>query len=200
MARRGRFGKYGDFKRKSLLRTQRSLPLRDAKVRMAKGHRPLPKAQYRAISPQFSIREASPSEITFIRTLSLKAFQQYGPYEESILAWHASSSTITLVAFKGNEPLGFAMIGPSLEGDSGVYELLAIAVVERWQRRSVGTLLMKLMENKAKNIGARKVILHTAKDNLAARQLFRKMGFREIGVKPGFYPAGQDAVMFVKEL
>jgi len=200
VSRRGRFGKYGDFKRKSLLRAQRSLPPKDTKIKTAKGQSPLPKTRYQPLPPQFSVREAHMGDMPFIRSLSLKAFQQYGPYEESIPAWQAYPSTITFMAARGIEPVGFAMIGPSFEKDSGVSELLAISVAEPWRRRSVGTMLLKAAEKRATTLGMKRMVLHTAVENLAAMGLFRKMGYREVKIKKGFYPAGQDAVMMIKEL
>ncbi len=196
MARRGRFGKYGDFKRKQKLRSLRFRPPPGTKTKM--GTRPgrLPRPEYHSAKPSIEVREAVASDTPFIRSLSTEAFQQYGPYDTSIPEWLSSGLTITLMATKDGKPAGFAMLGVGL----GRGELLAIAVSEEFRRQSIGSTLLRSIEKKAWEVGIGRIILHTAVENSAAKALFRKMGYRELEVKKGFYPAGQDALMMAKDL
>ena len=64
-------------------------------------------------------------------------------------------------------------------------------------------LASKLVEHAlddAKKKGAVWCQLEVRSDNMPARSLYRKFGFREIGVRKGYYQDGEDAVVMGKDL
>ncbi len=140
------------------------------------------------------------SDAHFIQNLSQQVFQQYGPYDETLIRWYLSGMTMTILAYAGQRPVGFAMLGKSTEDDlfSQIFECLAIAVVPDAQKNGIGTLLMKNIENSAREQTAEMMFLHTASDNLPAQKLFESRGFEIKQLKKRFYPEGQDAVMMVR--
>ena len=71
-----------------------------------------------------------------------------------------------------------------------------IAVRPDRQRRRIGTdLLMELIAMAAAG-GCRDISLFVRADNSRARRLYRRTGFTEAGIQPGFYqPSGTDAVV-----
>ena len=79
-------------------------------------------------------------------------------------------------------------------------ELLAIAIEPERQKRGIGEMLIRGIERKAIELNANRLFLHTATENLSARKLFTKNGYRRWGIEKNFYPAGQDAVVMVKEI
>ena len=140
------------------------------------------------------------SDAHFIQNLSQQVFQQYGPYDETLVRWYLSGMTMTILAYAGQRPVGFAMLGQS-SGDglfSRIFECLAIAVVPDAHKNGIGTLLMKNIENSAREQTAEMLFLHTASDNLPAQKLFESRGFEIKQLKKRFYPQGQDAVMMVR--
>ena len=142
------------------------------------------------------------ADTDYIRTLSKKVFEQYGPYESILMQWLESGVAVTLVAWTGKNPVGFAM----LRGFEHAWpvprltELLAIAVEPARWRIGIGDLLMDEIVREAGRLKAATLVLHTAIDNLAAQMLFRKHGFSELGMKKDFYPNGQDAITMYKEI
>lgn len=151
---------------------------------------------------QVTVRSARPEDVHYIRSLSEKVFQQYGPYEDILVGWFESGITITFIAWMDRQAVGFAMLS-RLRGEwyrPRVSELLAIAVEpEKW-RIGVGDLLMRRIEGKARELKMEMLGLHTAVDNLAGQKLFRKCGFIPLDVKEHFYPLGQDALMMYKDM
>ena len=158
--------------------------------------------QTRSQKDQIAIRPAEASDTDFIRTLSGKAFQRYGPYEDLLPGWFLSGIGVTLVAFTGKRATGYAMI-ERIQGKATsprVSELLAIAVEPSARKHGVGDRLMNEIIKKSKELLVERLILHTAVDNLPSQAFFRKHGFTPAGVKKEFYPEGQSAVMMRKDI
>lgn len=148
------------------------------------------------------IKRAGPSDTEFIEALSGRVFNRYGPYRETIVNWVQSGLAITLKAVINGKPAGFAMFGlmNSESGQGRNSELLAIAVEPERQGLGIGKRLMGASEEIAAKFNAGKMVLNTATDNIWARNLFLKQGFKEGAVIKGFYPAGQDAITMQKGL
>jgi ribosomal-protein-alanine N-acetyltransferase len=71
-------------------------------------------------------------------------------------------------------------------------EILTIGVTAR--RQGVGVGLMREGLAVAAARGVRVVHLEVAKDNAAARALYARLGFAEVGLRRGYYPNGGDAL------
>ena len=142
------------------------------------------------------------ADTDYIRSLSKKVFEHYGPYENILMQWLESGIAVTLVAWTGKNPVGFAMLRGFKPGWPlpRLTELLAIAVEPARWRIGIGDLLMDEIVREAERLEAATLVLHTAIDNLAAQMLFRKHGFSELGMKKDFYPNGQDAITMYKEI
>lgn len=80
-------------------------------------------------------------------------------------------------------------------------DVLTIAVrSDRWGR-GVGSALLGALVDEASRRGHEAVILEVREDNPRARTLYRNRGFKEIGVRRGYYqPSGVDAIVMRKEL
>jgi ribosomal-protein-alanine N-acetyltransferase len=116
--------------------------------------------------------------------------------------WFESGITLTLLAFMDSMPVGFAMLSrpePTWVLPR-ICELLAIAVEPAKQRLHVADLLLKNLEKTAGKLKVKKLVLHTAKQNFPAQNLFRKHGFVPSEIKKSFYPNGQDALLMYKNL
>ncbi|MEM0357422.1 MAG: GNAT family N-acetyltransferase [Candidatus Bathyarchaeia archaeon] len=68
------------------------------------------------------------------------------------------------------------------------------------RRRGVGTLLLKAMEDFAREKEARVLMFDTAVDNVPALNLYLKNGFRVCGYNDKLYESGKTAVYLAKEL
>jgi ribosomal-protein-alanine N-acetyltransferase len=202
MGNRGRFGKYGDFKRISRLRKGRVDPSHISGARDRCTQNTIGRKTQKPRKKHVTVRPADASNADFVRDLSERVFLQYGPYEEMLPRWLESGIAVTFLAFMDKTPVGFAMLGePNYTwGVTPVCELLAIAVAPENQRLHVAELLMKKIERTAREFKAGKLILHTHTENFPAQNLFRKHGFIPTEVKRHFYPNGQDARMMCKEL
>ena len=201
MGRSGRYGKYGETKRLERLRGAKKRQGRNQEKIVSSRIAPGYKIE-RVQRNQIRIRSARPSDVGFIKRLSKVLFAQYGPYEDLLPGWFEAGMTLTLLAIQGKGLMGVSMLSrldPSRPFPH-VGEVLAIGVEPGKRRLGAGDLLMKGLTENAREIGIKRLFLHTASDNVPAQSLFKKHGFVELGVKRRFYPEGQDALMMYKEI
>ena len=74
-------------------------------------------------------------------------------------------------------------------------ELLTLAVLPAVQGRGIGGGLLAVALAEAARRGAAAVLLEVAPGNGAARTLYARAGFGEVGLRRGYYPDGGDALV-----
>ena len=138
------------------------------------------------------IRLAIKDDYSFIRKLSSEVFSAFGDYGEIIPQWFVNSYIITVIYVKNGHPLGFAMLSV-LSG-----EILAIAVIPKYQRNGIGSALLNHTQGLASKLGLNRVLLHTGKENDVAHYFFQEAGFKVLGTQEKYYPKGQTALIMSK--
>ena len=79
-------------------------------------------------------------------------------------------------------------------------EIFNVAVVPSYRRKGIGDALMDAFENLVKEGYATSCFLEVRIGNTAARTLYEKKGYAEIGVRKRYYPDGEDALLMKKTL
>lgn len=80
-------------------------------------------------------------------------------------------------------------------------EVLTVGVVPSARRQGIGRRLLDALLTEARSRGAREAFLEVRVDNEAARKLYEREGFAEVGLRRGYYNAGRvDAVVMNREL
>lgn len=96
-----------------------------------------------------------------------------------------------------------AAIGDSLAGFilsrmvSGEAEILSMAVSSSQRSKGLGGQLLHLHLRRLAGLGIGAVFLEVAEDNVPARRLYRRSGFREVGRREGYYPEGKGSAALV---
>ncbi len=81
--------------------------------------------------------------------------------------------------------------------------LLNLSIASSWQRRGYGRELLGHFIRIAREQGARTMVLEVRPSNDAASRLYRRAGFRIVGVRPDYYPAEggrEDAILMERPL
>jgi ribosomal-protein-alanine N-acetyltransferase len=73
--------------------------------------------------------------------------------------------------------------------------LLNVAVHPGRRGGGIGRMLVEAVIGEARSTRARTMFLEVRAGNLAARRLYRRLGFRDLGVRRGYYGPGQDAIV-----
>lgn len=100
--------------------------------------------------------------------------------------WDAASLTALLASpgvFAVEQPDGFILI--RVVADEA--EILTLAVRPAVRRSGLGGRLVEAAVVRAAALGAERMFLEVAEDNVAARGLYARAGFREAGRRRGYY-------------
>jgi len=104
---------------------------------------------------------------------------------------------VVLVAEERGKLCGFVCA----QAVAGEWEIENVVVGSEWLRRAIATELIGALIQRARQEGAAAILLEVRESNRAARRLYRKQGFAEVGRRRGYYrdPA-EDAVLYALRL
>ena len=117
--------------------------------------------------------------------------------ERAVLDTLENEQTICLTAEKAGRLIGylFAYVAAD-EAD-----IARVAVLKESRKQGVGSELMKELKKVGQEQGLKKLLLDVRRSNTAARAFYKKHGFTEDGVRPGFYEKPEeDAVLMSCEI
>ena len=145
---------------------------------------PIPQIHYRRM------RAADLAEVAHLEK-ELYAFPwSIGNFRDSVTAGYDC-----WVITHGEAVIGYAVLMIALDEA----HLLNIAVAPEWQNQGLGRAFLAHMIQVARDAACQIVYLEVRPSNLAARHLYRKMGFQQIAIRPEYYPAasGREDALFL---
>ena len=86
---------------------------------------------------------------------------------------------------------------------AGEAHILNFCIHPERRRQRLGTLFLEQLTNEIMQLQATRIILEVRQSNDAARELYRRAGFSQIGLRRGYYPAEngrEDAMVLSREL
>lgn len=127
-----------------------------------------------------------PAQAQILAALHAEGFDKPWPPEAftRLLQNPAHSGALALCEA---EPAGFIMI----QRAAGEAEVLTFVVARNNRRQGVGMKLLDWAIESAHQAGCRRVLLEVGESNEAARALYDKAGFAQIGARSGYYARGQ---------
>lgn len=85
--------------------------------------------------------------------------------------------------------------------DTDIAWITNVSVPEPHRRQGIATQLIAAMEEEYKRRGCNRVRLEVASDNIAARNLYKKLGYRRTHTWGGYYGEGKsDGVVMYKRI
>ncbi|MBF1164396.1 MAG: ribosomal protein S18-alanine N-acetyltransferase [Dechloromonas agitata] len=130
---------------------------------------------------------------------ALEASLQVFPWSRGNFADSLQSGYSAWVLRLGGDLIGFSVVMSVLDEA----HLLNIGVGKRYQGQGYGARLLRHAMECARLGGADRLFLEVRPSNERAVDLYRHFGFRQIGLRKGYYPAvtgREDALIFDKEL
>ena len=89
------------------------------------------------------------------------------------------------VADRGGAIVGYCVVAVA----ANEAHLLNLSVAAAWQRMGLGGAMLRFAINLAKERAAQRIFLEVRASNVAARALYVRSGFREVGTRHGYYAA-----------
>ena len=144
------------------------------------------------------IRQAKLYDLPAMSRMERESFDSYqGPDELSKELGKNDGSNYLAVAELTDEKVGYANIH-IVRGESQLY---AIAIDSNYRGQGIGELLLSHMINKSRELGCNIMTLEVREGNTAAIELYKKMGFTEVGRRKGYYrKEREDAILMDKNL
>ena len=140
------------------------------------------------------LRRATVDDLDAVMRLERTTFADDAWPVEAMRREIASPHTHYLVAVDDaahDEVLAYA--GLLVGGEQGDIQTIAVAPAARGM--GLGRGLMHALITEARRRGIATLFLEVRADNPIARNLYRSLGFEEIGVRPRYYRHGIDAIM-----
>ncbi len=141
------------------------------------------------------IRRAKLSDVPAISRIEADSFDSPWSAKEITKDVTSGGDIDFVVAVDGSECLGFAEMR-CVAGEAQIYN---IAVAPGARGRGIGESLLRHLIEKAEDSGCDVVNLEVRAGNIAARGLYKKLGFREVGRRAKYYN-GEDAVLMDLDL
>jgi len=139
--------------------------------------------------------EARPADAAAIAVLHKASFQR-GWGDDEVYGLLIEKTVIAHRALLGRAMAGFIL--SRLAG--GEAEILSIAVAPRHRGRGVARPLLDLNLRRLAGLGARSVFLEVDETNAAARALYRRAGFADVGRRQSYYQSGASALVLRRDL
>jgi [ribosomal protein S18]-alanine N-acetyltransferase len=139
-----------------------------------------------------ALSEASSRDARALAGLHAASFHRGwsdGEFEHLLLDRHVVAHR----AMVGRSLIGFIISRRVLEEA----EILSIAVAASRRGKGLARKLLDLHLRRLAGLGARAVFLEVDEGNQPARRLYRRAGFREVGRREGYYPAGQGSAALI---
>ncbi len=145
-------------------------------------------------SARLSLRRMTPSDVQEVACIETAAFST--PWSEETFRALVHRSGVELwVAEWGDQLAAYAILWRVL--DEG--ELANIAVRSDLRGRGIGSSLLSRMLEVARDSGVRSLYLEVRESNGLAREMYARRGFREIGVRKGYYEGPREDARVLKK-
>lgn len=151
----------------------------------------------RAVLPPLAYTVMSESDLdaVLLAEVDLHAF----PWSRGNFTSSLSAGYGAWLARLGGDLVGYAVVMPVMDEA----HLLDISILKPWQGRGYGAEFLEFLFHRSREEGKNAMLLEVRPSNGAALALYRRAGFRKIGLRKGYYQAlegREDALVMVKNL
>lgn len=147
--------------------------------------------------PRPRLRRMEDRDVTMVMAIELTAYEF--PWTEGIFRDCIRVGYCCRVLELGSEMMGYAVMSVG----AGEAHILNLCVRSDHRGRGYGGVLLSELLDRACERGAEIMFLEVRPSNRVARTLYEKMGFNEVGLRSGYYPAHngrEDALVMARQL
>ncbi len=149
------------------------------------------------------LRPFRPGDIPLLVRLDRVCFPPPIAYDRLEMLYHVTAPRhLTLLAIppadETDRLLGFVIAAAGPAGREG--QIVTIDVDPESRQQGIGRLLLEAAEKWLIDKRNNRVHLQVALDNHPARTFYRRAGYHELGLRPGYYGDGSDAMEMIKRV
>jgi ribosomal-protein-alanine N-acetyltransferase len=142
-----------------------------------------------------TLSEARPNDAAAISALHTASFQR-GWGDDEVYRLLIEKTVVAHRAMTGKTLIGFILSRMA----AGEGEILSIAIAKRQRGRGFARPLLDLHLRRLAGLGTRAVFLEVDENNVPARALYRRAGFRDVGRRRSYYQSGASALVLRRDL
>ena len=144
-----------------------------------------------------TVRTADPADLAAVAVIESLSFGDAWSLPSLLAELEPDAMRMALVAEVAGEVVGFLMSWRVADQ----LHVLNLAADPHRRRQGVGTALLREAARRARADGLCEVTLEVRRGNVAGRAFYRRHGFRETGVRKGYYADnGEDAIILDSDL
>lgn len=148
------------------------------------------------MSESVNIRQAKLYDVPAIVRIETDSFDDPWSAESITKDVTTGSGVYVAVAEADGEKAGFAEM--RIVADEA--QIFSVAVDKDLRGRGIGDALLRHLVQKSKELGCNTLTLEVRAGNEAAISLYKKMGFKEVGKRKGYYGGREDALLMDLDL
>jgi ribosomal-protein-alanine N-acetyltransferase len=145
------------------------------------------------------IEVAGPDDLEALYRIEKECFAPEAFSKELVASLLRDPDSTSLLAKLGDTVVGFIIAVTYEVGSDGVSHILTVNVAPGARRRGVGRQLIGALESRVAEKGAVACWLEVAPENVAARELYREVGYAEVGRVKNYYRSGGDCFIMKKQ-
>ena len=149
-------------------------------------------------APRVIVRDLAPEHLDGVMEIERRSFPS--PWSRALFEEEIGrnfSHSIVALAEPGEEVLGYSVCWTVAEES----HLLNIAVHPGFRGRGIGRILLRECIRRGEKSRSRSIFLEVRPGNEPALALYRREGFRFVGVRKGYYTdTGEDALVLVRRI
>jgi len=144
------------------------------------------------LNPQYQFRPMREDDLDAVMEIEPHIYTHpwtRGNFDDSLKSGYSA-----WVLLEGSEIIGYALMMMVLDEA----HLLNLSIAKHYQKRGLGRLLLEHMIAIAKSHDAANMFLEVRPSNISAIALYENIGFNEMAIRRGYYPAHngrEDAVL-----
>lgn len=141
------------------------------------------------------IRKFQPSDFQGVIEIERKVFNEHDPY--LYMQFYEIYPDTFIVAEMNGFVAGYIA---GFTAQEGVGRIFSLAINPAYQRRGIGSNLLKEIINQFREMGVLEIILEVRSDNIKAKRFYERHGFFQFGIAEKYYNDAQNACLMKLEL
>lgn len=145
-----------------------------------------------------NVRKASLDDLNSLVIIEAECFGEESFSRDQIIYCLSSPDFVTLTALVNGEVVGFVVGSVERSAEGSVGHVYTLDVKKGRRRRGVGGRLLEALESALAEKAVIYLVLEVRIDNVPARRLYSKHGYKPVARLRDYYDVGVDAVRLRK--
>jgi ribosomal-protein-alanine acetyltransferase len=147
-------------------------------------------------APRVSLRAIQPGDIRALAAAEIECFDDAWPESYIASELFAPGRFHRVLVDPGGRLVGYLFTAWQYLD----LHILKVAALPPFRRFGLGTKLMLVAEEHAKQMEGETLTLEVRVSNIAAIGLYESLGYKRMGVRPGYYADDSDALIMTKSI